>query len=150
MEILQTAISALAVAVVGVVLARLGSQRFDALEGSIARVDQRLDGRFDALDATIDALGKNVDAKIDALAATVRCETRRARPEARREGGFPPSRHHADRAGRRGETGERHRLTRLVPWVPCFGPLLTRPCYLPQALGWRCHRTSRRRSSSDR
>lgn len=69
MEILQTAISALVVAGVGLALARLGSQRFDGLEGSLARVERRLDGRIDTLDAKIDTLDAKLDAKIDTLDA---------------------------------------------------------------------------------
>jgi hypothetical protein len=78
MEILQTAIPALVVASVGLMLARLAGQRFDALELSIGRVEQRLDGRIDtletrldakieALDAKVGALDRKFDAKIDAL-----------------------------------------------------------------------------------
>jgi Skp family chaperone for outer membrane proteins len=86
MEILQTAISALVVASVGLILARLAGQRFDALEMGLVRVEQRLDGRIDALDAKvetkldamdrkfatkIDALDSKFEAKIDALDAKV-------------------------------------------------------------------------------
>jgi hypothetical protein len=65
MEILQTAISALVVASVGFILARLAGQRFDALEMSLARVEQRLDGRIDALDAKFDARVDSLDAKFE-------------------------------------------------------------------------------------
>jgi hypothetical protein len=65
MEILQTAISALVVASVGFILARLAGQRFDALEMSLARVEQRLDGRIDALDAKFDARIDSLDAKFE-------------------------------------------------------------------------------------
>jgi hypothetical protein len=72
-EILQTLVSALVVAGVGLILARLGNQRFGALEGSLTRVEDRIDGRIDALDAKfdakIDALDAKFDAKIDALDA---------------------------------------------------------------------------------
>ena len=69
MEILQTLISALVVAGVGLILARFGNQRFGALEGSLTRVEDRIDGRIDALDAKIDALDAKFDAKIGALDA---------------------------------------------------------------------------------
>jgi hypothetical protein len=71
MEILQTAISALVVASVGLILARLAGQRFDALEVSLGRVEQRLDGRIDALDtkfeARFDALDAKFESRFDAL-----------------------------------------------------------------------------------
>lgn len=72
-EILQTAISALVVASAGLILARLGGQRFDALDASIGRVEQRLDGRMDALDAKfearLDALDRKFDSKFAGLDA---------------------------------------------------------------------------------
>lgn len=82
MEILQTAISALVVATVGFVLARLGSQRFEALESALVHVEERLDdridgldakfeARFERLDARIDALDKKLDAKVDSLRADI-------------------------------------------------------------------------------
>ena len=71
MEILQTAMSALVVASVGLILARLAGQRFDGLEVGLARVEQRLDGRIDALDAKvetkIDALDRKFESRFDAL-----------------------------------------------------------------------------------
>ena len=67
MEILQTAISSLVVATVGLILARLAGQRFDALEASLARVEQRLDGRIDGLDTKLDTKVGALDAKFDAL-----------------------------------------------------------------------------------
>ena len=71
METLQTAISALVVASVGLVLARLAGQRFDALEVSLGRVEHRLDDRIDALDAKFgakfDALDRKFEARFDAL-----------------------------------------------------------------------------------
>jgi len=66
-EILQTAISSLVVATVGLILARLAGQRFDALEASLARVEQRLDGRIDGLDTKLDTKVGALDAKFDAL-----------------------------------------------------------------------------------
>lgn len=93
MEILQTAISALVVATVGFVLARFGSQRFEALESALVHVEERLDdridgldakfearfelldarfeARFERLDARIDALDKKLDAKVDSLRADI-------------------------------------------------------------------------------
>src|SRR5713226_8750954 len=73
MEILQTVVSALWVASVGLILARLGHQRFDSLEGSVARVEQRLDARIDGLDrkfdTKIDGLDRKFDTKVDSLRA---------------------------------------------------------------------------------
>ncbi|MGZ6544913.1 MAG: hypothetical protein ACXVEI_06335 [Actinomycetota bacterium] len=65
MEILQAAISALVVASVGLILARLAGQRFDALEASIGRVEQRLDGRIDVLDAKFESRFDSLEAKFD-------------------------------------------------------------------------------------
>jgi hypothetical protein len=65
-EILQTVISALVVASVGIVLARLAAQRFEALEVSLTHVERRLDGRLDALDAKFDAKFDAIDSKFDA------------------------------------------------------------------------------------
>lgn len=92
MEFVQTAISAVVVAAVGIVLARLANQRFEALElglaqfrdevrgdlfrlesrldGRIDRLESRLDGRIDGLTTKIDALDAKFDIKIDALEAT--------------------------------------------------------------------------------
>ena len=67
MEILQTVISALVVASVGLILARLAGQRFDALEASIGRLDGRIDGLDAKFDTKIDALDRKFDTKIDAL-----------------------------------------------------------------------------------
>ena len=67
MEILQTLITALVVASVGLILARIGSQRFDAIDAGLVRVEQRLDARIDALDAKIDALDRKFEAKFDGL-----------------------------------------------------------------------------------
>ncbi len=66
MEIIQTLISALVIASVGLILARLGGQRFDALEAGLARIEQRLDARIDALDAKLDARIDALDAKFEA------------------------------------------------------------------------------------
>ena len=60
MEFVQTAISAVVVTAVGVVLARLANQRFEALESGLAqfrddvradlsRLESRLEGRIDGL-----------------------------------------------------------------------------------------------------
>ena len=67
MEFLQTVITALVVAGVGLILARMGGQRFDALEGGLLRVEQRLDARIDALDAKIEALDRKFEDKFDGL-----------------------------------------------------------------------------------
>jgi hypothetical protein len=91
MEILQTAVTSLVVAAVGLALARVAGQRFDSIEASIvalraearedlARVEARLDramheqgsmweARFAKLDANVNALDRTFDAKIDALDA---------------------------------------------------------------------------------
>ncbi len=69
MEILQTLITTLVVASVGLILARIGGQRFDAVDGGLARVEQRLDARIDELDARIDWVDAKFEAKIDALDA---------------------------------------------------------------------------------
>jgi hypothetical protein len=69
MEILQTAISALVVASVGLILARLAGQRFDALEASIGRVEQRLDGRIDVLDAKFESRDAKFESRFDTLEA---------------------------------------------------------------------------------
>jgi len=86
MEILQTVVSALVVASVGLILARLAGQRFDVLEATVGRVEQRLDARIDVLDAKFeskfdalegkfdgkfDRLDRKFDAKIDALRADI-------------------------------------------------------------------------------
>jgi hypothetical protein len=72
-EILQTLISALVVAGVGLILARLGNQRFEALEASLVRVEDRLDGRIDVLDrkfgSKFEALDSKVDSRFDAVDA---------------------------------------------------------------------------------
>ena len=74
MEILQTAISALVVAGVGLILARLASQRFDALEASLGRMEQRLDSWIDALDRKFDTKFDGLDAKFDKKVDSLRAD----------------------------------------------------------------------------
>jgi uncharacterized membrane-anchored protein YhcB (DUF1043 family) len=63
MELLSTAINAVVVGVVGLVLARLGKgrfeavdRRFEALEGRIDRLEERLEARMDSFQGSLDAL----------------------------------------------------------------------------------------------
>jgi hypothetical protein len=84
-EYVQTAVSALVVAAVGIVLARLANQRFEALESRLAqfrdemradlsRLESQLDGRIDVLESKLDARFDGLDAKIDFKIDSVRAD----------------------------------------------------------------------------
>ncbi len=56
MEVVSTAINAAVVSAVGLILARLGKGSFQALNGRMDRLEQRLDHRIDTLQASVDAM----------------------------------------------------------------------------------------------
>jgi hypothetical protein len=70
MEVLPTAINAVVVAAVGLIL-WLGKGRIDKLEARIDRLEQRLDGRIDRfegrIDGRIDRLEERMDARFDSV-----------------------------------------------------------------------------------
>jgi hypothetical protein len=87
-EYVQTAVSALVVAAVGILLARLANQRFEALEsglarfrdemrGDLSRLETRLDGRIDGLDAKLDTKMDSVRADLTQIALAVGAAPRR-------------------------------------------------------------------------
>jgi hypothetical protein len=56
MDLLVASISAVVVAVVGLIVVWLGRGRFEALDRKIDRLERRLDGRIDALQSSMDAM----------------------------------------------------------------------------------------------
>ncbi|MGH2654080.1 MAG: hypothetical protein ACRDHV_06995 [Actinomycetota bacterium] len=89
MELLPTAINAVVVAAVGLILGWLGKGRIDKLEARIDRLEQRLDGRIDRLEKRFDRLEERMDARFDSVRSDL---TRIAlavgvRPEAEAGGG---------------------------------------------------------------
>jgi hypothetical protein len=89
MELLPTAINAVVVAAVGLILGWLGKGRIDKLEARIDRLEQRLDGRIDRLEERFDRLEERMDARFDSMRSDL---TRIAlalgvRPEAEAGGG---------------------------------------------------------------
>jgi hypothetical protein len=89
MEALSTAINAVVVAAVGLILGWLGKGRLDRLEARIDRLEERLDGRIDGLSGRFDRLEERMDARFDSVRSDL---TRIAlavgvRPEAEAGGG---------------------------------------------------------------
>ena len=56
MDLLGASVNAAVIAVVGALLAWLGKDRFDALDGRIDRMETLLDGRIDTLQGSVDAM----------------------------------------------------------------------------------------------
>ena len=67
MELLPTAINAVVVAAVGLILGWLGKGRIDKLEARIDRLEQRLDGQIDRLEERFDRLEERMDARFDSM-----------------------------------------------------------------------------------
>ena len=67
MEALSTAINAMVVAAVGLILGWLGKGRLDRLEARIDRLEGRLDGRIDRLEGRLDGGIDGLEARIDRL-----------------------------------------------------------------------------------
>jgi hypothetical protein len=56
MDVLGTAVNAMVVAVVGLILGWLGKGRFEAQDRRIDRLEERLEHRIDGLQASVDAM----------------------------------------------------------------------------------------------
>lgn len=63
MEILGTAVNAVVVGIVGLVLAWLGKSRFDALDRRIDRLEERLDGSISSLRSDLTQVALAVGAR---------------------------------------------------------------------------------------
>jgi len=75
MELLPTAINAVVVAAVGLILGWLGKGRVDKLEARIDRLEQRLDGRIDRLEKRMDARFDSVRSDLTRIALAVGVRT---------------------------------------------------------------------------
>ena len=67
MDFVGTAVNALVVAAVGLLIAWLGKGRFDALEQRIDRFEGQVDARFARLEAQVDARFARLEGQVDAL-----------------------------------------------------------------------------------
>lgn len=67
MDFVATAVNALVVAAVGLLIAWLGKGRFDALERRIDRVEEQVNARFTRLEEQVDGRFTRLEGQVDAL-----------------------------------------------------------------------------------
>ena len=67
MDFVATAVNALVVGAVGLLIALLGKGRFNALEQRIDRFETQMDARFVRLEEQFDARFTRLEAQVDAL-----------------------------------------------------------------------------------
>lgn len=74
MDFVATAVNALVVAAVGLLIAWLGKGRFDALEERIDRFEGQVDARFARLEGQVDALRSDLTGVALAVGARPKAE----------------------------------------------------------------------------